>query len=71
MPLFIDNFGQTLDALGEVPPVGEDADILDDVRSFVVLFAIIGAVAGVSGFVMVTLWSIAGERQVWYQVVAR
>lgn len=65
MPIFIAIFGDTLDELGEIPPAGEDSDILDNVRTFAILFAIIGAVAGVSGFVMVFTWSVAGERQVW------
>lgn len=65
MPLFIANFGSTLDELGEIPPEGEEPNIVDSVESFVRIFAIIGAVAGVAGFTMVSLWSIAGERQVW------
>lgn len=64
MPLFIANFGSTLDELGEGPPDGGEQSIVDSVRIFVELFGIIGAVAGVAGFTMVSTWSIAGERQV-------
>ncbi|CBJ28571.1 conserved unknown protein [Ectocarpus siliculosus] len=53
----------TLDELGE--PVEEDDEktILESVTSFCILFGVIGFVAGVVGFVLVTLWSISGERQ--------
>ena len=65
MPLFIVNFGGTLDGLGEVPEEGEEeTSIVDSVAPFVMLFGIIGAVAGLTGFTMVTVWTIAGERQV-------
>lgn len=67
MPLFMANFGSTLDALGE--PVDEGADqesVVDQVASFCILFGVIGLVSGVAGFTMVTLWSIAGERQVTF-----
>ncbi|CAN0307393.1 unnamed protein product, partial [Hapterophycus canaliculatus] len=64
MPLFIANFGSTLDSLGE--PVDDDEEqdtILESVSSFCIYFGIIGLVSGIAGFTMVTLWSIAGERQ--------
>lgn len=64
MPLFIANFGSTLDSLGEPVPEGEEESIVDSVASFCIIFGIIGAVSGIAGFTMVTLWSIAGERQV-------
>ena len=64
MPLFIANFGSTLDELGEPVDETEETSILESVESFVVIFGIIGAVAGLAGFTMVSLWSIAGERQV-------
>lgn len=65
MPLFIANFGSTLDSLGEPVDEDESADsILESVSSFCIYFAIIGLVSGIAGFAMVTLWSIAGERQV-------
>lgn len=63
MPLFIANFGSTLDELGEPVAETEETSILESVESFVVIFGIIGAVAGLAGFTMVSLWSIAGERQ--------
>ncbi|CAM9424479.1 unnamed protein product [Ascophyllum nodosum] len=63
MPLFIVNFAGTLDGLGEVPEDGEETSIVDSVAPFVTIFGIIGAVAGVAGFTMVTVWTIAGERQ--------
>ncbi|CAM9424622.1 unnamed protein product [Ascophyllum nodosum] len=63
MPLFIVNFGGTLDGLGEVPEDDEETSIVDSVAPFVTLFGIIGAVAGLAGFTMVTVWTIAGERQ--------
>ncbi|CAM9703395.1 unnamed protein product, partial [Scytosiphon promiscuus] len=64
MPLFIANFGSTLDELGTPVDPNESQDsILESVSSFCIYFAVIGLVAGVSGFIMVTLWSIAGERQ--------
>lgn len=61
MPIFIANFGSTLDGLGNSS--GEQS-VVSQVREFIVTFGIIGAVAGVAGFTMVSLWSIAGERQV-------
>lgn len=64
MPLFIANFGSTLDELGEPLDPDEESSILSSVESFVIIFAIIGAVAGAAGFTMVSLWSISGERQV-------
>lgn len=64
MPLFIIAFGDTLDGLGEPPPTGEEPSVLESVKGFVVMFVIIGVVSGVSGFAMVSLWTIAGERQV-------
>eukprot|EP00904_Undaria_pinnatifida_P011955 jgi/Undpi1/7890/HiC_scaffold_24.g10362.m1 len=63
MPLFIANFGSTLDELGEPLDPDEESSILSSVESFVIIFAIIGAVAGAAGFTMVSLWSISGERQ--------
>ncbi|CAN0440393.1 unnamed protein product, partial [Ectocarpus sp. 12 AP-2014] len=63
MPLFIANFGSTLDELGEPVDEGEETTVLDSVASFCILFGVIGFVAGVVGFVLVTLWSISGERQ--------
>lgn len=64
MPLFMANFGNTLDGLGEVPADGEAESVADAVKDFIVYFVVIGAVSGISGFAMVSLWSIAGERQV-------
>ncbi|CAM9989234.1 unnamed protein product, partial [Sphacelaria rigidula] len=64
MPLFIITFGETLDELGEIPdPDAEPQTLADSVADFVVLFAIFGAVAMVAGAIMVTSWSVAGERQ--------
>lgn len=63
MPMFMVNFGDTLDGLGE-PANGEAATVAESVKEFVVIFAVIGALAGVAGFTMVALWSIAGECQV-------
>ena len=70
MPLFIANFGDALDGLGEVREDGEENSIVDPVVPFMLLFGIIGAVAGVTGFTMVTVWTIAGERQVQTHVVS-
>lgn len=65
MPLFMVNFAGTLDELGEKPGEGEEEkSMVDSLETFVIMFAVIGAVAGVAGFTMVTFWSIAGERQV-------
>lgn len=64
MPLFMVNFAGTLDELGEEPGEGEEKSMVDSLEIFVIMFAVIGAVAGVAGFTMVNLWSIAGERQV-------
>lgn len=61
MPFFIANFGDTLDGLGES---NQEETTLETVESFIILFVIIGAIAGCTGFTMVTTWSIAGERQV-------
>lgn len=58
--MFMLNFGSTLDGLGEP---AADATVVDSVKSFVVTFIIIGALSGVSGFVMVAFWTIAGESQ--------
>ncbi|CAM9323517.1 unnamed protein product [Pylaiella littoralis] len=64
MPLFIANFGSTLDSLGEPVEEGEDQEsIVDSVASFCIIFGVIGVVSGIAGFIMVTLWSISGERQ--------
>lgn len=57
-------FGDTLDGLGTPTADGEVATVADTVQQFVVLFGVIGALSGVSGFAMVSLWSIAGECQV-------
>ena len=64
MPLFMAHFGSTLDELGEPVEQGGEVSIKESVEEFCIYFAVIGAVAGIAGFVMVTLWSIAGERQV-------
>ncbi len=61
MPFFFANFGSTLDELGEPD---EDATMLDSVSEFCIYFGGIGAIAGIAGFVMVSTWTIAGERQV-------
>ena len=70
MPLFIANFGGTLDMLGQVPEDGEETSIVDSVAPFVSLFGIIGAVAVVAGFTVVAAWTIAGERQVHTHTVS-
>lgn len=64
MPMFMVNFGDTLDGLGEPQDGGEMETVAESVKGFVVTFVIIGALAGASGFAMVTLWTIAGECQV-------
>lgn len=64
MPLFMSTFGNTLDGLGEPPVDGEAPSVVESVKEFVVMFMVIGAVSGISGFAMVFLWSVAGERQV-------
>lgn len=65
LPSFIYNFGSTLDALGEpVEPGAEQRTFVDLVVPFCTRFGLIGLVSGVTGFTMVTLWSIIGERQV-------
>lgn len=64
MPVFMVNFGDTLDGLGGVPDDGEVQTVSDSVKDFVVIFVILGALAGLAGFAMVSLWSIAGECQV-------
>lgn len=73
MPIFIAYFGSTLDELGESSTVEdlESRSVVDSVRSFIVLFGIVGVVALVSGFVLVSLWSIAGERQVMLPLIIR
>lgn len=58
------NFGKTLDDIGKASEEGKEQVIVDSVERFVVVFVIIGVVSGVAGFTMVSLWSIAGERQV-------
>ncbi|CAM9819511.1 unnamed protein product, partial [Ectocarpus sp. 12 AP-2014] len=63
MPLFIANFGSTLDELGEPVEDSDEKTVLESVASFCILFGVIGFVAGVVGFVLVALWSISGERQ--------
>ncbi|CAN0287525.1 unnamed protein product [Ectocarpus sp. 6 AP-2014] len=63
MPLFIANFGSTLDELGEPVEEGDEKTILESVTSFCIIFGVVGFIAGVVGFVLVTLWSISGERQ--------
>eukprot|EP00752_Nemacystus_decipiens_P011582 g10286.t1 len=62
MPIFMVNMGATLDGLGE-PKDGEIKTAAESVKDFVVIFAVIGALAGLAGFAMVSLWSIAGECQ--------
>ncbi|CAN0495979.1 unnamed protein product, partial [Scytosiphon promiscuus] len=63
--LFTANFGSTLDELGRpIDPNESQKSIVETVSSFCLYFAVIGLVSSISGFVMVTLWSIAGERQV-------
>lgn len=65
MPLFVANFGSTLDSLGEPPEPGEEEDsAVESVKSFCIIFVVIGVVSALAGFTMVTLWSISGERQV-------
>ena len=64
MPLFMANFGSTLDALGEPPEPGDEETVVEQVESFSIFFAVIGLVSGVASFTMVTLFTIAGERQV-------
>ena len=68
MPLFIANFGSTLDELGQPVEQGEEVSIRESVEEFCIYFAAIGAVAGIAGFTMVSLWSIAGERQVRHRL---
>lgn len=66
MPLFLVAFGDTLDELGE-GSASTDANppsVVDSVEPFAIQFAVIGAVAGLAGSTFVTVWSIAGERQV-------
>ena len=64
MPLFMANFGSTLDALGEPPEPGDEETVVEQVESFTIYFGVIGLVSGVACFTMVTLFTIAGERQV-------
>lgn len=64
MPAFIVSMGGTLDGLGEPPPAGEEPSVVESVMDFIVIFLIVGIVSGVAGFAMVTLWTLAGERQV-------
>lgn len=67
MPLFMANFGSTLDALGgPVTPGPDEETIVEQVASFAILFVVIGIVSAGGGFIMVTLWSISGERQVTF-----
>lgn len=63
MPMFMVNFGDTLDGLGE-PADGEVETVSESVKDFVVIFVVIGALAGLAGFAMVSLFSVAGECQV-------
>lgn len=62
--MFMVNFGSTLDGLGEPDLEGEVETVVESVTSFIVMFVVIGALSGISGFVMVSLWTIAGESQV-------
>ncbi|CAM9148636.1 unnamed protein product [Choristocarpus tenellus] len=62
-PMFVLLLGSTLDELGEPVPVGETPSIKDETERFVVLFAIVGGISLLMGFIMVSTWSIAGERQ--------
>lgn len=69
MPLFIYYFGATLDTLGEpVEPGAEQRTFVDLVAPLCIRFGVIGLVAAVAGFTMVTLWTISGERQVRYSL---
>lgn len=63
MPIFMINMADTLDGIGE-PADGEAETVAESVKGFVVIFVIIGVLAGLAGFAMVSLWSIAGECQV-------
>lgn len=66
MPLFMVTLGGTLDELGERSASTDvnPPSIVDSVETFAIQFAVFGAVAGLAGFTFVTVWSIAGERQV-------
>lgn len=70
MPLFVIGFGDTLDELGanseSATLASETPSVVDAVSEIVIRFAVIGAVTLFSGFTYVSVWSIAGERQVRY-----